>query len=196
MKMNYVLVDFENVQPANLGALRGGLFKIKIFVGLAQKIPVDVAKALQAFGPDAEYIQIEGNGKNALDFHIAYYIGRLVAEPSNVHFYIVSKDTGFDPLIQHLKRQKITCERVPSVAHILPTKKELDTISVSEKAESVIVRLNKGTKPRTEKALRTTIKGLFANQLNDEQITAIIRELQRRKAVSISDGKVTYCLSS
>jgi hypothetical protein len=80
MKVNFVLVDFENVQPEDMGLLQGGdVFKGKVFLGGNQvKIPLSIARALQSFGADAEYIQIEGNGSNALDFHIAYYIGRLV----------------------------------------------------------------------------------------------------------------------
>ncbi|MGI8426538.1 MAG: PIN domain-containing protein [Actinomycetota bacterium] len=80
MRTNFVLVDLENVQPKNIGLLYGGPFKIKVFLGATQcKIPLDMARALQAFGPDVEYIQMDGNGTNALDFHIAYYIGRLAA---------------------------------------------------------------------------------------------------------------------
>jgi hypothetical protein len=72
MKTNFVLIDLENVQPKNISLLNGGPCKIKIFLGGNQaKFPVDMARALQIFGPDAEYIHIEGNGNNALDFHIA-----------------------------------------------------------------------------------------------------------------------------
>jgi hypothetical protein len=64
------------------------------------KISLETARALQAFGPDVEYVQMDGNGTNALDFHIAYYIGRLAAEYPDAYFHIISKDTGFDPLIK------------------------------------------------------------------------------------------------
>jgi hypothetical protein len=30
MKTNYVLVDYENVQPTDLAKLRGGSFKVKV----------------------------------------------------------------------------------------------------------------------------------------------------------------------
>ena len=78
MKTEIVLIDFENVQPTNMDGLTGGPYKVKVFVGAKQtKIPFEMARALQAL--DTEYIQIDGNGRNALDFHIAYYIGRLAA---------------------------------------------------------------------------------------------------------------------
>ncbi|HEX2197531.1 MAG TPA: PIN domain-containing protein, partial [Burkholderiales bacterium] len=69
----YVLVDFENVHVKEMGALNGSALKVKLFLGANQvRVPLDVARELQAFGPDAEYVQIDGNGSNALDFHIAF----------------------------------------------------------------------------------------------------------------------------
>ena len=32
-RTNFVLVDFENVQPKDIGLLKGGPFKIKVFLG-------------------------------------------------------------------------------------------------------------------------------------------------------------------
>jgi hypothetical protein len=119
VKTNIVLIDFENVQPKDLAQLRGRPFKTKVFCGATQtKIPFDLAAELQPLGPDAEYILIQGTGPNALDFHIAYYIGRLPAELPGATFHIVSKDKGFDPLIKHLKTQNITCNRLGSLSDI------------------------------------------------------------------------------
>lgn len=56
-RTNYVLIDFENVQPKDLGLLAGGPFKIKVFVGKKQnRMPLDLVCALQPFGSEAEYI--------------------------------------------------------------------------------------------------------------------------------------------
>jgi hypothetical protein len=119
MKTNFVLVDFENVQPKDIALLKGGPFGIKVFVGGRQgSVPLEMARTLQSFGPDAEYLQIEGSGHNALDFHIAYYIGRLAAENPEAHFHIVSKDTGFDPLVRHVERHGISCVRVTTIGDI------------------------------------------------------------------------------
>lgn len=119
MKAHYVLVDFENVQPRNLGLLKGGPFKLKVFVGASQtKVSLDLAQAVQSFGSDGEYIQITGNGSNALDFHIAYYIGVLSAADPTATFHIISKDTGFDPLVKHLKARGIECKRSAAITDI------------------------------------------------------------------------------
>lgn len=198
MKTNFVLVDFENVQPKNVGLLNGGPFKIKVFLGASQvKIPLEMVRALQAFGPDAEYVQIDGNGSNALDFHIAYYIGRLAAETPDAHFHVISKDRGFDPLIKHLKLQGIFCQRSTSIADI-PLVKISNSKSVPEMVDAVIDNLvkRKASKPRTLKTLRTTIKALFVNQVADEELDALIEQLTKRGALKIADGKVHYELPS
>jgi hypothetical protein len=71
-RTNFVLVDFENVQPKDIGLLKDGPFKVKVFLGPNQsKIPVSLAAALQSLGESAEYIVLETAGNNALDFHIA-----------------------------------------------------------------------------------------------------------------------------
>jgi hypothetical protein len=115
--MQFVLIDFENVQPDNLDGLKKGLHHIRVFVGESQsKISLGTAKALQSFGSDADYIQIAGSGSNALDFHLAFYLGRLSLQHPQASFVIVSKDTGFDPLVKHLNRLGTACRRVASIA--------------------------------------------------------------------------------
>lgn len=56
-RTNYVLIDFENVQPQDIGMLKDATFKIKVFLGPNQtKIPHTLAAALQPLGENAEYI--------------------------------------------------------------------------------------------------------------------------------------------
>ena len=46
-RTNFVLVDFENVQPKDIGLLKDGPFKVRVFLGPNQsKIPVALAAAL------------------------------------------------------------------------------------------------------------------------------------------------------
>ena len=199
MKINFVLVDFENVQPKNVSLLSGGPYKIKVFLGANQaKIPLEMARALQACGPDAEYIQIDGSGKNALDFHIAYYIGRLAAENPDAFFHLISKDTGFDPLIKHLKAHKISCQRLKSIADIALAKTPKSD-SIPEKIDAVIdnlARRKEAARPKKLKTLRSTIKALFANQLADEELDRLIEQLTERRAIKVAEGKVHYELPS
>ena len=116
MGIQYLFLDFENVQPASLGSLKPGHCRIKVFLGQNQsKLPLELSRALQPFGQDVEFIQISGNGPNAVDFHIAFYIGKLSGSGADASYTIVSKDTGFDPLIRHLKASGIACRRVAAI---------------------------------------------------------------------------------
>lgn len=194
VRTNFVLVDLENVQPTNIGLLYGGPFKIKVFLGATQcKIPLEMARALQAFGADVEYIQMDGNGPNALDFHIAYYVGRLAAEYPDAFFHIISKDTGFDPLVKHLKSRKIFCQRSAAVTDI-PMIKLANTESVPERVDALLDRLirHKACKPRTVETLRNSIKTWFAKKLSDHENQALLDQLAQRGVISVSEGKVVY----
>lgn len=123
MAKPYYLIDFENVQPKALGLLKPGESRIKVFLGQQQtKLMLELVQALQPFGADAEYIAIAGNGPDAVDFHIAYYIGRIAVEEPGAAFHIVSGDTGFDPLVRHLTAKGITCKRMPALPGTVPVK--------------------------------------------------------------------------
>lgn len=194
MKTNFVLIDFENVKSQNVGVLSGGPFKIKVFVGTSQtKVPLEMASALQVFGTDAEYLQIDGNGNNALDFHIAYYIGRLAVQHPDAYFHVISKDTGFDPLINHLRRQKIRCQRSASVSDI-PKVTIANSDTILEKVDAVAHNLARRStgKPRTETTLRGTIKALLGSKLSEADADAVFGELLKRGFIEIADGKVSY----
>ena len=91
MATNYVLIDYENVHPKNLELLTQHPFEVFVFVGENQaRIPFDLADKMQLLGNQARYIKIDGSGQNALDFHIAYYIGELAAGEPDAYFHIIS----------------------------------------------------------------------------------------------------------
>lgn len=118
---SYILVDFENVQPKELSALKGGGFKVMVFVGPAQtSVKVDLAEQLHEFAPPglSPYVRVKTRGPNALDMHIAYYIGRIAERDSSASFHIVSRDRDYDSLMGHLGDQGITCRRWHSIAEI------------------------------------------------------------------------------
>jgi hypothetical protein len=196
VKTTYVLIDYENVQPAALTILDQEHVKLRIFVGANQtKIAIEVASALQRMGSRAEYIQISANGPNALDFHIAFYIGQLAAADPGASFHIISKDTGFDPLIQHLKSKKIVVRR-SSVVTDIPMVKASTAISSDEQIAAIVADLQRrGTaKPRTVKTLTSTISALFQKKLTEAEVAALIQILQKQKIVQIQETKVSYTL--
>lgn len=197
MRTNYVLIDFENVQPEELRVLDLEHVRIIVFVGANQtKVPVPMALELQKMGERAQYMQMSGNGKNALDFHIAYHMGRLAEQDLGGYFHIISKDTGFDPLIQHLKESKISARRSACVKDIPFLNPVQIPESVADRAREAAVRLGKlgASRPRLVKTLRSSLHALFQKALNDAEIDAIIQALKKEKKVTVTENKVTYNL--
>jgi hypothetical protein len=196
MRANVVLVDFENVQPTDVGLLKDGPFKVRVFLGSNQsKVPVSLAAALQPLGLNAEYVTLESAGKNALDFHIAYYLGVLAAEDKSAYFHIISKDSGFDPLIAHLKGKKISVHRSATIAEIPYFKPALPSAPEAQ-IEVAIADLvkRKSSKPRTEKTLLSTLHALFKKELTEKQLTQIFTTLCARGVVKVEGAKVSYNL--
>ena len=212
MKTHYVLIDLENIQPEHMSVLDGHNFKVIVFVGENQsKLSFDLVLAVQNLGENAEYIKIKGNGPNALDFHVAFYIGQLSKENSDGHFHIISKDKGFDPLIKHLESKKILAQRhkdineLPLLKPANATKKE--PVQVSSPANSAIkanhvqrivefLRSRGNAKPRKLKTLSNSINSLFLKKLAEDELNALIDELVRRGIVIVGNDKtnVSYQL--
>lgn len=174
---NYILIDFENIQPDNLEIIKNFNFKIIIFVGSNQKkISFEMVDIIQSFGNKAEYIKIEGTGQNALDFHIAFYIGKISALEKEAFFHIISKDTGFDPLINHLKLKKLKVQRVKDIAEIPMIKNLLNKV-IPEAPTSI----TKISAPKISENKVTPIKKEISKiPNNDEKIEKIINSLKQR----------------
>ena len=196
MSINYVLIDLENVQPKNLEILANHPFKIYVFVGANQaKVTYDLASAMQELGENAKYIKISGNGKNALDFHIAFYIGELSTQDPKAYFHIISKDTGFDPLIKHLKAKKIQVQREKDLAEI-PVLRMSNSTSNDEKITAIVKNLaGRGqSRPRKIKTLANTINTLFTKKLEEDELLSLIKELQERKYIVVNQSNISYNL--
>jgi len=196
VKKNYVLIDYENVQPEEMDALEKEHFSVIVFVGANQaKVTFEVASVLQRMGDRASYIKISGSGKNALDFHIAYYLGKLSEKEPDAFFYIVSKDTGFDLLVEHLKAKKVSVGRVKCVTG-LPLVKAAISKSSTNRVSVVIGILAKSgaARPRTVKTLASAINSMFQKSLSESEIAGIISQLTKKGVVVVNQTKVSYVI--
>lgn len=212
MKTNYVLIDYENVQVQSLALLKGGEFQVRVFLGPNNtKLPVELVTAMQALGSRAEYIVLETSGSNALDFHIAYYLGVLAAADPAGYFHIISKDTGFDPLIQHLRKRKISIARSAAIEEVSCFNKMASTAAApqEDKAKPAVVIASteellklavddlikrKASKPGTVTTLRSTIHARCGKNMPATKIDAVYNALVKHGYVKINGAKVTYAL--
>ena len=206
MKNNYILVDFENVQNIDLNSIKDKNFYIKVFVGTNQtKIPVELVLKSQELGNQVEWIQINGSGKNALDFHITFVLGRLTQKDPDAFFHIISKDTGFDPLITYLKNQKIFCKRSDDISIVMElsiTAKNPSPIAkvpnqsdkkISEEPFQIVCRqlaiISKQSRPKTESSLKNHIKSILCLKELTPTVDEIYQKLLSSKKIHFNQVK-------
>lgn len=219
MKINHVLVDYENDPVKPLALLQGEQFKVMLFLGQHNtRLPIDLVLAMQAMGDRAKYVVLETPGKNALDFHLAYYLGVLAAQDPGAFYHIISKDTGFDPLIKHLKARNILCSRSATIEempcfHRAPVAAKHPTADVKDvkpnpaphprldemvnTAVSDLVN-RKAAKPRTPKTVRSTMQATlqtkYGKSLPEAEIDAVYETLVKQGHVIINGRKISYVL--
>jgi len=198
-KPNFVLIDFENVQPKNLSILSDEQFQIRLFLGAKQtRLDMRVVDAMHEFGTQrAKYIRALESGKDALDFFITYYLGQMVAENPTAYFHIISKDKGFDPLIAHLQREDVKVYRRASLMDI-PILTVAKNADMTEKVKAALENLKgRGSaRPRKEKTLKNTLKHMFKDELNDTDVGRLFQELVKSNRISINNGNIIYHLSA
>lgn len=122
----YILVDFENVQPdaEDMSLIRGEQYCVRVFHGPHQnRFDATMVAALQPLGSQLEYVPCPRKGKNALDFQIAFYMGRLLEQHKarfsgcqrRARFVVISKDGGFDALLEHMRSLGFPAGKAPTI---------------------------------------------------------------------------------
>lgn len=200
MTQQLLLVDFENVQQLDFAHLADS-FQIHIFVGAGQKnIPVDLVIKAHSLGDRLHWHQINSAGVNALDFFIAYQLGRMVEQSSKLVCVILSKDKGFDPLVRHLNQNNIACQRVNCLSELAPAAAKppkKSTTPTSPHYARVVESLKKSPKqarPSKRVSLSNHIKNILQQQPSQAEVEAIVKLLFVNKLVSETNGKLVYTL--
>jgi hypothetical protein len=186
-----IYVDFENVP--NVEIQETGDTKILLFIGQSQKrLSTSIVKAIQPLGKNVEWVQINGSGKNALDFHIAYYLAMNKAQPNTEHF-VISKDAGFDPLIAHVNTLGQKVKRVVSFADVfqkIGLGKELE--GKYRKVKENLLKQQKARRPKSRKTLSSFIEATFQKQIGPGETNKLIENLFRDGLLEEKSRRISY----
>jgi hypothetical protein len=200
-----LLIDYENVQDVNLSQLARMDCQVCVFTGSSQsKIPIELVSSAQALGHKLSWIRIEGSGPNALDFHIAYYLGASISKNPENEYFVLSKDKGFDPLIKHIVKTKVVCKRITSTSEIRGTAPLVDRKQVKAprvarepdgdyaKVVRNLTKIDKSRLPRSRRTLRQHLKTLVGAPQTDEKLDAIINQLFASRMVTEENNRLRY----
>ena len=197
-KTKFILIDYENVHTfssADFAVLKEDEIIVKLFLGVHNKeIGVDLVDTMLPIGSRVELVRLKAGGTNALDFLIAFYIGKLWSHQPESTFYIISKDADYNALIKNLKTIGVDVYRRTCIADI--TKDEpAATPSMDALAATAIATLRKNPhRPSTPKKLRNVLN--VKKQLSEEQLLELMGALSKNGVVQIVGNKVMYNFES
>lgn len=217
--VHHVFVDFENVHEVDLAVFASKAVSLTLLIGPRQtKLDVSLVEKLFEHAASVQLVRLASPGRNALDFILTYYVGRAVAANPAGCYHIVSGDTGFDPLIEHLRSKHIDVRRHESFATLpfaSPAKKSVSTPPaaapkpmppskpktqlpiLNERLTHVLEHLRKpsATRPRTQKKLVSFLVAHFGQKITEAEALNLVQNLSQAGHLVIGEkGTVTYHL--
>jgi hypothetical protein len=193
-KPRLLLVDFENVQQVELTDIDDS-YRVIIFVGADQKsVPFDLVTKAQKLGNRVEWQKITGNGSNALDFFIAFQLGRVFDKATRPECIVLSKDKGFEPLLRFLNAKGMKSRRINSLSdlHHRPAAAASATDASLKRVVEVLGRSGKHARPRKRKTLSQAIHAMFQKKTSQQEVDRIIDAMFAAKLISEAHNIITY----
>jgi NTP pyrophosphatase (non-canonical NTP hydrolase) len=144
----HVLLDYENVQPseAALRELVPDVSQVWVFHGPHQR---QVERAFAGFGDAVMAVPISKTGKNALDFHLSFYMGYIASRNPSASLVVVANDKGYEPMLEHARAMGFAARQL-GVARVKKTaagRARAKPVAAVAQAEKVAVK-----KPAAKKA--------------------------------------------
>lgn len=195
MKELHALVDYENVQPTieELAKLAPGFTDIWLFHGPHQaKQATQFAEAHERVTP----VPRSGQGPNALDFHLSFYLGYVAARHPEAHLVVVANDKGYDPMIAHARMLKFTVKRVghkakpPMAAKKAPVKK-MPAAKATPAVKTIAAKKTAPPKPIAPQKAPKTKTSVPAKKAPSKKSPAKKVPAKKVVAAKVSMAKVT-----
>jgi hypothetical protein len=189
-----ILIDFENIQKLDFDHMDTTDTEILIFVGRSQnKISFHLVEKAQAFGERLKWLKIAGDGKNNLDFHLAFELGRLCEQyRKDVELVILSKDSGYDSLIKYIKEMGIHTHRIANPAELADSTKQLPTSNFTGNIVANLNKINIQKRPRTRITLKKHIESLLRDKAQPSEIDLIVEEMFIKGLLSLTNNRLKY----
>lgn len=103
--MKHILIDYENIQPKSFDGIETKDCHVWLFLGVNQQksLPLELVETLLEFDNESVHIiRMQHAGKNALDFYLSFYLGKISEIDPKADVYILARDSGYDILVEHL----------------------------------------------------------------------------------------------
>jgi hypothetical protein len=189
--VNHVFVDCENVHVIDTKVIGEKAVNFTLLYGPTNaKFDVAVVETLIKHSASVQIIRLTSSGKDALDLALAYYLGRCVLADPTAFFHIISKDTGFDPLIEHLRSRHFNVRRhtdFTSLTFSYQAKTAPPPAQTETLLSRVVETLRKTSKnrPKTKKTLLALIRHLSGGTATEKEISGVFGKLGQDGQVKV-----------
>ena len=197
--MNHVFVDFENVHEIDLSVIGNKAVIITLLLGAKHsKLDVCLVEQMMKHAASVQLLRLSSSGKNGLDFALAFYLGRAATTDPTGYFHIISKDKGFDPLVEHLRSRHVNVRRhddFSALTFSVPAKLQAAPADALFGRVLEHLRKNKTNRPKQKKTLIRHLLGLAGSGTPEQAVLNLIEKLQKAGHLEIGDKEaVTYRL--
>lgn len=180
--MTYYFIDYENVNGAGISdtSIMQQGDRVEIFYSdTCKNVSLEIIEQLSQKGIGIGAYGVAIGAKNALDFQLSTYLGYSVAMDRNARFVIVSKDTGFDKVVDFWKSREVSISRV-------------DTTTVRQKSEpakeTAVTTAKTKAKPKKADGIVQTTKAELIQYLDkneyDEELLQIVNSYKSKTAIN------------
>jgi PIN domain len=205
---HFVFVDFENVPEVDLDLIGDRPVMVRLLIGKNQKkLDLALVQQIRRHAVRVELTEVGATGHNALDLTLAYYLGQAALQAPHAQFHVVSKDKDFEPLIAHLRAEKVRVFRHDTFAALsfLPQPKitafpkganPQKTAAPVDKFEKLIAHFQNtpASRPKKRTKLLAHINTTYGGKLSEAQQNEVAEKLIARGVITIdAAGKVSDC---
>ena len=179
-KKHLYLVDFENTNKDGLYGLDtlNENDHVIIFFGSHDKtVPIDCHKMIMNTKAIVNEMQMDKTDKNYLDFQLATYCGYLIGTHEYLDVTVVSKDTGFDSLVDFWRKRQVSIRRITSIIP-LPKEEKKSTIQV----------IVQNPEPKKKEPPKVQVK--VATQKATQKVTDVPESIRRKVRKAVAELKL------
>ena len=176
--MAIYLIDYENTGVKGLAGIEKLSEEDQIILFYGPKtgsIPFDEHVKISQSASHVEYIKTTKTAKNYLDFQLTTYLGYLIASTPVREYHVVSKDSGYDSVVDFWSKKGLVIKRQ-------------DTVAGAQKAAAQTKNASAGTKNRKKQQNRKqeslkqeNTKQIQTQQIHEQELTVQETNVQETK---------------
>ena len=153
----YYYVDYENLHDTAFGNIELLPKGDKIYIVTTSKLSAFLLKRIQRCRCGVECITVKNGMHDALDFQLVTYLLLQAATKRKINYVIVSKDKGYDYVIDIMKQQGFNVSRIALInCETAKSRNDIKQFIYSLLYECGVARVNDIRFDRIVRAVKTS----------------------------------------